>query len=330
MLTTVEQLSTGEYIAAVPALVGYMPTNTIALVFTRGRMIELAVDVALDQDRYGCAAHLAKVAETRNLESVVIIAVADKHHTGPAIDFTTILAEEFNAVGITVRARAFTARLALGAEWSDLDRPVGGVITDTTATAHAIAAITTGRRIFADRRAIAACYTTVAAPAPGPVAVAAAQAAANSAGFAAATLRALAVTVSINGEPTEVLAARVSIMLTTDTTACDALLGVATIDLATAAAIYTALANQMQGAPRMHALAAVAYLHLINGSGTDSLEAITHARAEARRIKVEDNALMNTVTTGHDRIIPLTYLRGLLAVGTIAAAKFGLDLPGIS
>lgn len=328
MLTTVEQLDTGDYIAAVPALVGYMPTNAITLVFTKGRMIDLIVDVALDQDRYGCAAHLAKVAATRDLETVVIIAIADKRNTGAAIAFTDILNDEFTLAGINVRARAHANGLARGAEWIDLDRLTGGFIADTAATAHAIAAITVGRRIFADRRSIAACYTTVAPL--GSDAIAAAETAAKSAGFAAATLRALAVTVSRNAEPADVLAAKVSIMITTDNTARDALLGVATIDLPAAAVVYTALANRMHGAPRMYALAAVAYLHLVTGSGPDSLEAITHARAEADRLKVEPNALMSTVTTGHDRLIPVEYLRGLLAVGTAAAAKFGLDVPGMS
>ncbi|WP_067479363.1 DUF4192 family protein [Nocardia amamiensis] len=325
MTTTLERLTTGDLIAAIPAMLRYYPENCLCLIFTKHGHIDTVIPAAIDQDRAGFAAHIARVAHDHQMETARIVVLAHPARTSAGLAFADIVRDHLEAHAIPVLSRAHTWHITPGAMWTDLDNQGGGTIPDPDTSAAAVAVVARGHRILEARADIAARY--IPTTTPDFITRRTAAIHSNRPGFAAAVLRELADRIAVNGYPGPGLAARVSILATVDPAARDALLGVGLIDLDAAASIYIDIANQLRALPRAHLLAAAATLYYVTGQGVASYEAISHAQTAARAARAENLSLINFVTTAHARAFRPDLIRRFLAAGQIAAEKFGIAVP---
>lgn len=334
-ITNAESITISEHLAAVPALLGYMPADMIAVVFVRAGRVGMVVDVELDQDRAGISHHLARLARQHHMDSVRILVIASARTAGTALRMADAIAERQDFFGITVRGYAYTHQLARGASYTDQLHQIDGIIPDPAATAAAVAAVIDGRIILPGRADYAASF--IERPEPNPQQFIAADTAAARPGFDADTLGRLARAIAANAQPSTDLAARTAVLaLNRDARA--ALFGLALIDMRAAAQLYTGIGNMLRGYQRAHLLAVAAVLYYVTGQGIASYEATNHAddaaRAAHRDLTADDAEpightpeLVRLMQTAHAHAIPVEFMRNIMAAGQIAAAKFGIDTP---
>ncbi|MET8427748.1 DUF4192 family protein [Nocardia sp. NPDC004860] len=336
MITNAENITLPEHLAAVPALLGYMPADMIAVVFLRAGRVSMVVDVELEQGRAGISHHLARLARHHHMDSVRILVIASTRTAGAALRMADAIAERQEFFGITVGGYAYTHQLARGASYTDQLRQIDGIIPDPAATAAAVAAVIDGHIILPGRADYAASF--LERPEPSYMQFIAADRDAAHPGFNAATLGRLARTIAANAQPSTDLAARTAV-LSLHRDARNALFGLALIDTRAAAQLYTSIGNTLRGHQRAHMLAVAAVLYYLTGQGIASYEATNHAddaARAARRALIDADAdpigqtpeLVRVMQTAHAHAIPVDLVRNILAAGQIAAAKFGIETPG--
>ncbi|MGW4720431.1 DUF4192 family protein [Nocardia sp. NPDC004260] len=321
----IDKLTPADYIAALPVLLRYVPEDRLCVLFIRAGRIDMVVAAEIDQDHDAFALHLARIADSREMDAVRVVLVASARRAGAGIWFADAVREQVDAHGIPVLSRAHTYALTRGAVWTDLDNHTQGHIPDPATTAAAVTAVSRGMVVLEARADIEARYTPVETP--DFMARRAACLHSKQRGFATSVLREVAELVTRYDYPPAALAARVSILVTIDPAARDALLGIALLDMNAAASSYVDIANQCRGEARAYLLATAAALFYITGQGVASLEAIRHAEDAARKAKAENLSLINFVTTAHARAIRPEFVRRFLAAGQIAATKYGVKVP---
>ena len=338
-ITNAEAITISEHLAAVPAFLGYMPADMIAVVFLRAGRVSMVIDVELDQDRAGIAHHLARLARQHDMDSVRILIIASTRHAGDALRMADTIRDRQEFHGVTVGGYAYTHQLARGASYTDLLHHRDGIIPDPAATAAAVATVTDGRIILPGRADYAASF--IEQPAPSHEQFTAADHASARIGFNADVLARLASAIADNEQPYPDLAARTAV-LALDRDARAALFGLALIDIRAAATLYTGIGNMLRGYQRAHMLAVAAVLYYVTGQGIASYEATAHADDAARAahsalIHADTEAdtaplghtpeLVRLMQTAHAHALPVEFVRNILAAGQIAATKFGIDTP---
>lgn len=321
----IDKLTTADYVAAVPALLRYFPQETLCVMFARAGRIDMVIGAEIDQDQDGFALHVARLADSRDMDAVRMVLVASTRHAGSGLVFADRVRDQIESHGTPVLTRAHAYQIQRGAAWTDLDTQDRGIIPDPATTAVAVAAVARGFIILEARADIEARYTPVETP--DFLDRRAACIHSKTRGFIPSVLGEVAALVRHNEYPPAALAARVSILVTIDPAARDALLGIALIDMNAAASAYIDIANQTRGRARAHLLATAAALYYITGQGVASHEAVRHAQDAARQAKAENLSLINLVTTAHARAIRPDFVRRFLAAGQIAATKYGVRVP---
>lgn len=321
MITHAAEITLAEFIAATPAFLNYVPDEALVAIFLRHGRIAMVIDTEIDQDHTNAAHSIARLAWREKVDSARIIAVAPYPRAGAAIILADAIAERLTAYDVPVEGRAHVTDLRRGGRYTDLDYADDGTIPDPAATAAMVAAVADGRLILPGRAAATAQFTP--RPEPQPDAYIRADIAALRPGHTPTVLRDLSRAIAHNDYPTSELAANTAV-LTLYRPARDAMLGLALIDIPAAAAVYTAIGNQLRGRARAHVLALAAVLYYIDGQGIASYEA-TRAAADA---DTDDSpGLIKYMQAAHDSAMPIDYVRPLLAQGQIAATHYGVDVP---
>lgn len=324
MITHAEDITLAEFVAATPALLNYWPEETLVAVFIRHGRIVMVIDTDIDQDHANAAHSIARLAWREQVDSVRIIAIAPYTRAGAAIALADAIAKRLAAYDIPVDGRAHATELRSGGRYTDLDDTEEGIIPDPAITAAMVAAVADGRLILPGRTAATAQFTP--RPEPRTDDYIRADIAALRPGHTASVLRSLSRVIAHNDYPTSELAANAAV-LTLYVPARDALLGLALIDIPAAAAVYTAIGNQLRGRARAHLLALAAVLYYIDGQGIASYEG-THAAAAAADLESEERpALVEYMQAVHAMVMPVDFVRPLLAQGQIAATKYGVEVP---
>ncbi|GAB2454068.1 DUF4192 family protein [Nocardia tengchongensis] len=322
MITHAEEITIGEYVAATPAFLNYWPEDeTLVAVFLRHGRIVMVIDTDIDQDHANAAQSIARLAWREKVDSARIIAIAPYSRAGAAIMLADAITGKLAAYGVPVEGRAHTTELRRGGRYTDLDYAEDGIIPDPAATAAMVAAVADGRLILLGRAAATAQFTE--RPEPEADAFIRADIAALRPGHTATVLRDLSRAIAGNDYPTAELAANAAV-LTLYRPARDAMLGLALIDTPAAAAVYTAIGNQLRGRARAHVLAMAAVLYYIDSQGIASYEA-TRAADDADRD--DSPPLVKYMQAVHTMAMPVDYVRPLLAMGQIVATRYGVEVP---
>ncbi|QIS23663.1 DUF4192 family protein [Nocardia terpenica] len=326
VVTDADQLGTSDFIASIPAFLGYIPDDRMILMFNRNGKIGMVYEAEFDQPHTSFAERIAAIAARERMRSVRIVLVCDfrRAYRG-AMSFADTVGEHLDRAGIAVAARAHTTELRRGGSWTDLDHQTSGAIPDPAETWAAVCAVADGHIILSGRDDSRARFAQLPEPDDATRARAALESAHPS--FYRTTLRELCRHITADTIPRPDVAARVA-LLTANDSARHALIGVALLDLPAAAQLYTALAAHLRGIERAHLLAAAALIYYITGQGIVSYDAITQATAAARADRTKRfPSLIHFVSTAHERAITIEDATILLANGQLHAAKFGIDVP---
>lgn len=244
-----------DIIAAIPGLLGYVPSESIIA-------IGLDVDTVRLTARHDiagtnvAAGHIAEVFKENQATTAVVIAVSVDPEVGA--DATRIMRDALRRRGIETTRRLHTPRCDERAPYIDHSTGEVGTTADYRNSPTSVGRIVDGHTIGASRSAMRACLATTDPIAtnnitPQPV------------------LAAKAVVSAIAHAPTDVpreLSAQVAVLIRDNHRYRDALLRTAAYDPITATHVFTELARPLRGRDRANVLTIAAAMHYLAGDGT--------------------------------------------------------------
>lgn len=147
----------GALIAALPAVLGFVPEKSLVLVSLEGGQLGSVMRVDLSEELLDRVEHLAEVAAAAAPEAAIAVIVdADGAHCPRCNEeyrqLCTVLAEALAQHDIEVWAAHVVDRVAAGGRWHCVDGcGSSGVVEDPSASPLAAAAVLDGRRLYSKR-----------------------------------------------------------------------------------------------------------------------------------------------------------------------------------
>jgi hypothetical protein len=324
----------GTLIAAVPAVLGFVPETSLVLVtLDRGDLgCVLRIDLSDDMDEQ--IAHLAEVAAAGRPEAAVAV-VVDEHGAGchscndDYRDLADSLAEQLASWDIVLLGAHVVDRVATGGRWHCADGcGRGGVIEDPSASPLAVAAVLDGRRLYTGRaelQAVVAADPVRSAELAGVLAAGSDLFGDMSDGDACAAIdeaRAAAAHVAAGGVLSDEVAARLGWALR-DVRVRDTLFALAVgEDADRAEALWVSLARILPSRWRTEALVLLAFSAYARGDGPlagVSLDAALRIDPVHRMAGMLDQALQSGLRPEQ--------IRELAVTGYRLAEQLGVRLP---
>lgn len=155
----------GALIAALPAVLGFVPENSLVLVSLDGGELGSVMRVDLSEELVDRVDHLAEVAAAAEPEAAIAVIVDAEGAHCPGCNeeyqqLCAVLAEALSQHDIELWAAHVVDRVALGGRWHCVDGcGSGGEVDDPSASPLAAAAVLDGRRLYrrrADLQAVVA------------------------------------------------------------------------------------------------------------------------------------------------------------------------------
>ncbi|BBZ23486.1 hypothetical protein MHIB_19040 [Mycolicibacter hiberniae] len=325
-------------IAALPAILGFVPENSLVLVMLEGGELGSVLRVDLTDALIGTLGRLAEVAAAAAPAEAVAVLVDEQGAGCPACgdqhrELIARLTEELSRRDIALLGAHVVDRVARGGRWHCADGcGAGGPVDDPEASPLAVAAVLEGRRLYARRADLQAVVTPDDAVRRAAVAAAIADCAAErAAGRGAALVRArrdvaqvLAAIAALAGgqEPGEAELARLGCSLS-DVLVRDTLCALAIGERAAEAELlWSTLARALPEPWRAEALVLLAFSAYARGDGPlagVSLEAALRSVPGHRMAGLLDTALQSGLRP--ERI------RGLADTGYRLGQQIGVRLP---
>ena len=316
----------GELIAAVPNILGFVPElSTLLLLFRGDRLVWTARrDVGARQ----LAVSAEALAKTGEADRVIVVIVADR------TPFAEVIAEAAKTkaalldLGMDVSGIYYTPRIDDGQEWTEVETFQRGTIPAPNATEVAATYAAAGKTVAGSRGEIEARFRR-----DGTVTLsdrAHARTAKDELGdnFARSVLEELAGAVRTRTAPDVALAARTGLVLVTDVTARDAMLGLALLDVGVAAETMAAIARRLNTAQRVAALTVAGYFSYANGHGVEAGCAFRAAREEATRFPLCNTKFLGLLEQALEQGLHPSMIRTLAGTGVrVARDNFGIELP---
>lgn len=324
----------GTLIAAVPAVLGFVPEMSLVLVTVDRGDLGCVLRLDLDDDMDEQIAHLAEVAAAGRPDGAVAV-IVDEHGAGchPCNDdyreLADRLAEQLASWDITLLGAHVVDRVATGGRWHCADGcGRGGVIEDPSASPLAVAAVLDGRRLYtrrAELQAVVAADPVRSAELADVIAADSDSPGEMSAGQARAVIdeaRAAAAHVADGGVLSDEVAARLGRALR-DVRVRDTLFALAVgEDADRAEALWVSLARILPAPWRTEALVLLAFSAYARGDGPlagVSLDAALRLDPVHRMAGMLDQALQSGLRP--ERI------RDLAVTGYRLAEQLGVRLP---
>lgn len=310
--------SNTEIIAAIPAMFGFIPTNSIvAIVFDDlGDRRTSHMSARYDSDApleaaAECVDALALQQDDGTHRHVLLVAIANGEHQNHAGDHLDALQRHITARGGTVIKRLHTPRIEAGHTWTDIDTAQTGTTVDyCTSTVALHMAIEHGRTVRATRDDIAAEFApTEQAPTPDLEA--------DTADFITHTVLGMYAAFEDPSTLTPQLVANAGRLISTDVTHRDALLIISTGNPQAGATFWTHLARQLRGQARIEALALAAACFYVSSDTVRTSIALEAAHSTATAAGLPDTTLVTLLDTAVQSALPPTKIRQLFA--TLAA-----------
>jgi hypothetical protein len=144
-------------IAALPAVLGFVPEKSLVLVSVGGGELGSVLRVDLSDELAGRVEHLAEVAAAADPEAAIAVIVDDEGAQCPRCnedyrELCTLLTDALAQHGVVLWAAHVVDRVALGGRWHCVDGcGSSGVIDDPSASPLAAAAVLDGRRLYPRR-----------------------------------------------------------------------------------------------------------------------------------------------------------------------------------
>ena len=147
----------GALIAALPAVLGFVPENSLVLVSLDGGELGSVLRVDLSDKLADRIAHLAEVAATAEPEAAIAVVVAEAGARCPGCNeeyrhLCAALTEALSQHNIELWAAHVVDRVAAGVRWHCVDGcGAAGAVDDPSASPLAAAAVLDGRRLYPRR-----------------------------------------------------------------------------------------------------------------------------------------------------------------------------------
>jgi hypothetical protein len=296
-------------LSAIPACLGFSPQSSIValLIVQRAGNQELKnllrIDLDADDARILTTVHRRVF---RDVSAVLLVAIAGTDRTGDAVEALDILRASFTDLGIATPVRLLTASLDEPGQWTNIDTGYTGLVTPFGRTAFAAESVYRGRRVAATRDDIVAEFTARPNPAPilrdDPT---------DSVEDTFETLTAV-----ITGrEPAHQhpdLASRLAVLLA-DVHLRDVAICISLDHAAPAAALWTQLANQLTGKPRIDMLTIAAGTYYAGYDAVRAGIALDIAATEAADHKLDYPRLAGMLRTALDGGLSPEQVRTALA-----------------
>jgi len=147
----------GALIAALPAVLGFVPENSLVLVSLDGGELGSVLRVDLSEKLADRIAHLAEVAATAEPEAAIAVVVAEAGARCPGCNeeyrhLCAALTEALSQHNIELWAAHVVDRVAAGGRWHCVDGcGAAGAVDDPSASPLAAAAVLDGRRLYPRR-----------------------------------------------------------------------------------------------------------------------------------------------------------------------------------
>ncbi|TVS83847.1 DUF4192 domain-containing protein [Mycobacterium helveticum] len=147
----------GALIAALPAVLGFVPENSLVLVSLDGGELGSVLRVDLSDKLADRIAHLAEVAATAEPEAAIAVVVAEAGARCPGCNeeyrhLCAALTEALSQHNIELWAAHVVDRVAAGGRWHCVDGcGAAGAVDDPSASPLAAAAVLDGRRLYPRR-----------------------------------------------------------------------------------------------------------------------------------------------------------------------------------
>lgn len=318
----------GALIAALPAVLGFVPEKSLVLITVDGGEMGCVMRVDLSLDLFESTGHLAGVAAAAAPDAVIAVVVdAEGVDCRPCNDdyrrLKIALEDSLADHGIELLDFHIVDKVVSGGRWHCLDG-VGGTVDDPSASPLAMAAVLDGRRLYAKRedlhRVIEVTDTAASAALAGVI-----RGRGDVAVDAARNIRdamAAAARVSAGEELSEATIARLACALT-DPQVRDTLYALAVGDGADDAEMLWAVLSRTLPAPwRVEALVQLAFSAYARGDGPlagVSLEEALRCQPAHPMAGMLDTALQSGMRPEQ--------IRDLAVTGYRRAEQLGVQLP---
>lgn len=147
----------GALIAALPAVLGFVPESSLVLVSLEGGALGSVMRADLSEELTGRVEHLAELAAAADPEAVIAVIVDAKGAHCPVCNeeyrqLCAALTDELTKHHIVLWAAHVVDRIAVGGQWHCVDNcGSAGVVDDPSASPLAVAAVLDGRRLYRRR-----------------------------------------------------------------------------------------------------------------------------------------------------------------------------------
>jgi hypothetical protein len=147
----------GELIAAVPAMLGFVPEKSLVLVTIEHGCLGCAMRADLCDDLLGLAIQMAEVAAASRPERAVLVIVDEagascRMCNDEYRELSAAVTEALNERGIELWAAHVVDRIAVGGRWHCADGSGNsGMVDDPSSSPMAAAAVLEGRPLYAHR-----------------------------------------------------------------------------------------------------------------------------------------------------------------------------------
>lgn len=157
----------GALIAALPAVLGFVPENSLVLVSVEGGGLGSVMRVDLSEELVDRVGQLAEVAAAADPDAAIAVIVDAEGAQCPSCnedhrELCSLLADELSQHGIVLWAAHVVDQVALGGRWHCVDGcGSAGLVDDPSASPLAAAAVLDGRRLYprrADLQAVIAVH----------------------------------------------------------------------------------------------------------------------------------------------------------------------------
>ncbi|MFC9363711.1 DUF4192 domain-containing protein [Rhodococcus sp. NPDC057014] len=323
------RLSTAtDVLAAIPALLGFVPVQSIVAILVgesdtdNAPRVILAARYDADTDVASVAYQLCGIAVREQATGAVLTAVVGGPGASAALDNMAMLGDGLEAHGTRVMMSLHTAELIEGSQWVNLETLERGAVPDPSTSAVAATMVAEGRSIETTRAAIAARYGIAAEADARP-----AREAFRDQGhdFPRATITELAAVARSREVPSADLAARVGMVAAASPQLRDALLSLAHYGAAEAHAAMLLVANQLRGAARVQTLTATGLFAYLDGRGAEAGIAFDIARETADTAPEADTGLLDLLDVAVQNGIHPHAIAELVTIGVDVAQKLGVE-----
>lgn len=310
-----------DVLAAIPALLGFVPVNSVVMIALTGSPATLAFVARTDVIGADAAADYSTALEQAAVTSVIWVVVGAGPVAAAGLDQIEAAQRELDSRGIRSVRTLVAESLEIGAEWFDTNGEESGRTADPILSEVSMNRIMSGRQTSSSRAEIEARYREDTA---ADMDAARAAAAEQGEDFARNTITEIAAVVRNFEVPSLDLAARAGLCAAEDPHHRDAMIGIVTISPQAAADAFGTIATHLRGNYRVQILTLAGLAAYVDGDGAAA--GIALDAASAIGVDPSLTTLLKLLDASRTAGIKPEAIAELATIGVEVARSMGIDL----